>query len=148
MMSFYLRIVVAVFIISQYNARASTIHVLYNKKKYAVAYVPRERISVLNERATDVCGAAFRIRLSKRGALLPEDATAYDAGLVDGGDVDAQDANAVPYFDIGIGKENDSNAELLLCLLAALSISIGTNVGLCAYILCRRIESKNKNVEY
>eukprot|EP01083_Nonionella_stella_P188564 695304_1 len=133
-------------IISQCNAKDCTMGVWYRAQRFRVAFRYDWPMSKIQANVKAAVGASVAPSLFKDGIELPTGTTtASDAGLLDNDEVDAEDADTVPYFDIGSGKENDPNeATLLLSLLTALSISIGINVGLCVYLGCKRIESKKK----
>eukprot|EP01084_Bolivina_argentea_P087755 158494_1 len=154
MISLHLRIIMAMFVIVQCNSRPTgltkcpkhgcAIRVHYLALEHVVLIQPGAKMSSVYEDVRNELGVTGSLILSRNGVDLPAgDTTASDAGLEDGAEVEVQNADTVPYLDIG--KEKGPNeATLLLSLLTALSISIGVNVGLCTYILCRRIESKKK----
>eukprot|EP01083_Nonionella_stella_P166712 558134_1 len=158
MISLHLRIIMAMFVIVQCNSRPTgltkcpkhgcAIRVHYLALEHVVLIQPGAKMSSVYDDVRNKLGVAGSLILSKNRVDLPVgDTTASDAGLEDDDEVEVevQNADTVPYLDIG--KEKGPNeATLLLSLLTALSISIGVNVGLCTYILCRRIESKKDNI--
>eukprot|EP01083_Nonionella_stella_P103648 296190_1 len=153
MISLHLRIIMAMFVynIVQCNSlkcpkRGCFFRAVWLGSEHVVPFQAGEKMSSVYEDVKNELGVTGSLILSRNGAELPAgDTTASDAGLEDGAEVEVQNADTVPYLDIG--KEKGPNeATLLLSLLTALSISIGVNVGLCTYILCRRIESKKDNI--
>eukprot|EP01083_Nonionella_stella_P003290 9385_1 len=154
MISLHLRIIMAMFVIVQCNSRTGltcpkhgcAIRVRYLALVRYVRFQAVEKMASVYDDVRNELGVTGSLILSRNGADLPAGyTTASDAGLEDGAEVEVQNADTVPYLDIG--KEKGPNeATLLLSLLTALSISIGVNVGLCTYILCRRIESKKDNI--
>eukprot|EP01083_Nonionella_stella_P103649 296193_1 len=152
MISLHLRIIMAMFVIVQCNSfltcpkHGCAMWFNWASERYYVRFQAREKMSSVYQDVRNKLGVTGSLILSRNGAELPAgDTTASDAGLEDGAEVEVQNADTVPYLDIG--KEKGPNeATLLLSLLTALSISIGVNVGLCTYILCRRIESKKDNI--
>eukprot|EP01083_Nonionella_stella_P166713 558135_1 len=155
MISLHLRIIMAMFVIVQCNSgliacpkRGCRIAVLWLGSEHVVPFQAGEKMASVYDDVRNKLGVAGSLILSRNGVDLPAgDTTASDAGLEDDDEVqvEVQNADTVPYLDIG--KEKGPNeATLLLSLLTALSISIGVNVGLCTYILCRRIESKKDNI--
>eukprot|EP01083_Nonionella_stella_P003289 9381_1 len=155
MISLHLRIIMAMFVynIVQCNSRSlkcpmrgCRIVVRYKALVASVPFQAGEKMASVYDDVRNELGATGSLILSTNGVDLPTgETTASDAGLEDGAEVEVQNADTVPYLDIG--KEKGPNeATLLLSLLTALSISIGVNVGLCTYILCRRIESKKDNI--
>eukprot|EP01083_Nonionella_stella_P166714 558136_1 len=148
------RIIMAMFVIVQCNSlkcpkRGCFFRVVWlgsEHVEHVVRFQAGEKMSSVYDDVKNELGATGSLILSTNGVDLPTgETTASDAGLEDGAEVEVQNADTVPYLDIG--KEKGPNeATLLLSLLTALSISIGVNVGLCTYILCRRIESKKDNI--
>eukprot|EP01083_Nonionella_stella_P244805 851591_1 len=151
MISLHLRIIMAMFVIVQCNSLKcpkSGCFILARMLalERRVPFQAGEKMASVYDDVRKELDVAGSLILSRNGVELPAgDTTASDAGLEDGAEVEVQNADTVPYLDIG--KEKGPNeATLLLSLLTALSISIGVNVGLCTYILCRRIESKKDNI--
>eukprot|EP01083_Nonionella_stella_P003288 9380_1 len=152
MISLHLRIIMVMFVVVQCNSLLKSskhgcfIRFHYRGSEHLVAFQAGETMASVYDDVRNELGVTGSLILSRNGADLPAGyTTASDAGLEDGAEVEVQNADTVPYLDIG--KEKGPNeATLLLSLLTALSISIGVNVGLCTYILCRRIESKKDNI--